>query len=144
MNPTVQQIVNNSFVDDNESGVFYQSNYQQQVMRSCNMELEPITDPKILQLLHSLLGLCTESGEVASVMKKHLIYKKDYDNKNALEEYGDLLWYIAIGLEFLGETFFTAMAGNITKLRKRYPDAFTYKDALERADKEETGETPNE
>jgi NTP pyrophosphatase (non-canonical NTP hydrolase) len=48
------------------------------------------------RMLHGLIGLCTESGELLDAMKKHLYYGKELDTVNMLEEIGDLCWYLAI------------------------------------------------
>lgn len=83
-------------------------------------------------ILHYVLGIVTEAGELADAVKKALIYGRDLDKVNLLEEVGDLQWYEARLLDFLGHTFADARARNIAKLRRRYPDGFTEQDATVR------------
>lgn len=84
------------------------------------------------RLFHAAMGMCTESGEFMDALKKHAIYGKPLDLTNLVEEAGDCLWYIALMLNSLGVTVEDAMARNISKLRARYPEAFTSERALER------------
>lgn len=85
-----------------------------------------------IRLLHATMGLCTESGELADQLKKHLFYGKELDRVNLIEEAGDLLWYLAILLDELDTTFGEVMSSNIAKLRSRYPEKFTPKQAAQR------------
>src|ERR1041385_375912 len=79
------------------------------------------------------MGICTESGELLDGLKRALFYSnKAYDPVNALEEYGDLLWYIALGLDADGWTLDDALRRNLEKLATRYPEAFDVKRALSR------------
>jgi NTP pyrophosphatase (non-canonical NTP hydrolase) len=87
---------------------------------------------RTIRLLHGALGLVTESGEFADVLKKHIFYGKPIDEVNLSEEVGDLFWYCAIIADALGEDFGDIMARNVAKLRARYPDKFTEYDALHR------------
>lgn len=57
------------------------------------------------RMLHGLIGLCTESGELLDAMKKHLYYGKELDTVNMLEEIGDLCWYLAIICDVMGIDF---------------------------------------
>lgn len=95
------------------------------------------------RLLHGLLGVCTEAGELQDQVKKHLVYGKDFDPTNILEECGDLLWYIALALDATGFTMEECMKRNIAKLRARYPEGFTEAAALTRdLEKERDALTP--
>jgi NTP pyrophosphatase (non-canonical NTP hydrolase) len=84
------------------------------------------------RLTHYLLGVGTEAGELQDALKKHLIYGKELDRANLIEEIGDLSWYVARTLELLGSSFEEAMNKNIAKLRARYGDKFTEYAALNR------------
>ena len=46
-------------------------------------------DPRIL---HSVIGLATESGELAQAVLKHLDHEEKLDLVNLQEEFGDLAW----------------------------------------------------
>lgn len=90
----------------------------------------------IVDGLHGAIGASEEAGEVLSHFKKHLAYGKAIDRAAVLEEIGDQLHYIGYVLKSIDATFEEAMAGNIEKLRKRYPEGFTEEAALARADKQ--------
>lgn len=92
-----------------------------------------VLDPSLLRLLHASLGLSTEVGELVDVVKKAVFYGKPVDKVNLKEECGDLLWYVALVMAYLGETDFTdTMRINIDKLRIRYPHLFTEDNAVSR------------
>ena len=75
-------------------------------------------------LIHSIMGCVTESSELLDVIKKKIFYNKEIDNVNLVEEFGDLLWYVALGLHVLGYTFEDVMDINIKKLMSRFPGKF--------------------
>jgi NTP pyrophosphatase (non-canonical NTP hydrolase) len=91
------------------------------------------------RLLHGLMGVCTEAGELQDPLKRELFYGKGLDEINVMEECGDLLWYIALSLDAAGFTMSDAMNKNISKLRRRYPQKFTAEAALDRDHKAERG-----
>lgn len=84
------------------------------------------------RLLHAAEGMCTESGEFIDMLKKHIYYGKKFDSVNAIEEIGDLLWYIAIACDELDVSIQQIMQINIDKLLARYPDKFSKEDAINR------------
>jgi NTP pyrophosphatase (non-canonical NTP hydrolase) len=88
-------------------------------------------------LLHGALGISGEAGELLDAVKKHVMYGKELDRANVLEELGDLAWYMAIALEAVGSNFSEIMALNQAKLEKRYPGGFTEALAQMRLDKKE-------
>lgn len=66
------------------------------------------------------LGLNEEAGEVAGKVKRLL--RGDYDSVpvNELEsELGDVLWYFALFLDFLGIDIKSVMHKNLNKLNER-------------------------
>jgi NTP pyrophosphatase (non-canonical NTP hydrolase) len=83
-----------------------------------------------MRILHAVMGLATESGELLDAMKKHIFYGKELDFVNLLEEHGDLFWYAAILADAVGFTFEESMERNIAKLKARYPNKFTEESAL--------------
>jgi len=85
-----------------------------------------------VRLLHSMIGLCTESGEIQDMMKKHIFYGKDIDKVNLKEELGDLMWYIAIACDEIDISLEEVMQTNVDKLRARYGEKFTEEAALNR------------
>lgn len=97
--------------------------------------MERVT-PLDLELAHTCLGLSGEVGELVDAIKKHIIYHRDLDILNVIEELGDIEFYLSdlrsklnIDREFI-------LQKNMDKLSKRYPNK-TYSDAAanERADK---------
>jgi len=89
-------------------------------------------EEKITKLVHAQLGIASELGELADAIKKYLYYGRDFDRVNVLEEFGDLLWYIAEGVEAMDSDMATVAGANIEKLKKRYPVAFSDKGAENR------------
>lgn len=88
-------------------------------------------------LLHAMLGLMDEVGELAKTMKAELAYGKELDINNLVEETGDVLWFTALMCNNLGVPMSYVAMNNLAKLRRRYPDAFSEADALARKDKED-------
>lgn len=86
----------------------------------------------ILDLLHGVMGISTEAGEIMDNLKKCLFYGKPIDRVNLIEELGDLMWYIAIMCDSIDIELETVMNHNIAKLRKRYPEKFSEDKALNR------------
>jgi NTP pyrophosphatase (non-canonical NTP hydrolase) len=88
--------------------------------------------------LHAILGLITESGELAERLL--LLEKMNWDNneevaeayRNLKEEYGDIFWYLYLGVADIGETPAEIREANMRKLRTRYPDKFSGPSALRR------------
>lgn len=90
------------------------------------------------QLLHGALGLSGEAGELLDAVKKHIMYGKELDRANVLEEAGDALWYLSLVLESVGSNFSEVMQLNHDKLEKRYPGGFTEALAQLRLDKKDS------
>lgn len=93
--------------------------YQALAMRTSNKSLS--TD---MNLLNGALGLAGESGEVADLVKKHMMQGHALDATHVAKELGDICWYIAETATAIGYDLETIMQMNIDKLRKRYPDGF--------------------
>jgi NTP pyrophosphatase (non-canonical NTP hydrolase) len=83
-------------------------------------------------LLHAQLGISTEAGEFADAIKKYLIYGKEIDKVNLVEELGDLAWYMGLAIQAIGSTWGAVFEANIKKLAARYPNKFSENDALKR------------
>lgn len=112
--------------------------YQHQAMRTAK------PGDVDFDLMHAAYGLSGEAGEFADCIKKHQIYGKDFDRDNAIEELGDILWFVALACNALGTTMDQVAQANIDKLRKRYPDKYTDQHAAARLDKQhdQAGPTP--
>lgn len=83
-------------------------------------------------IVHAIIGVCTEGGESLDVVKKAFFYGKPVDYVNLDEEMGDKLWYIAMYCRARGITIEQLMEQNIKKLRARFPDKFTMEQAITR------------
>jgi NTP pyrophosphatase (non-canonical NTP hydrolase) len=110
----------------------YQSNATVTDLMDYTPVLERLQNIHTVRLLHAAMGLCTEAGEFMDMLKKHILYGKPLDETNLKEELGDKLWYAALALDELKTTFDAVMETNIKKLRARYPNKFTEKDAMVR------------
>jgi len=95
-----------------------------------NAVTEEVTDfPINPRIFHSIVGIQTESTELLEALD---ITKKELDNINIAEEFGDLDWYKAIGVDELGISWDTVLETVIAKLKSRYPNKFTSEDAINR------------
>lgn len=103
--------------------------YQHQAMRTAK-PMEPADD-----LMHAALGLAGEAGEFADAIKKHLVYGRELDRENAIEELGDVLWFVALGCATFGVSMSDVAQRNIDKLRLRYPEKYDDVLAHRRLDK---------
>lgn len=93
--------------------------------------------PEKCNLLHAILGMMSELGELADCIKKHVIYEQTLDMENMKEEGGDLEFYFKqLRLEIRCSRI-EMMASNMAKLAKRYPNfKYTNAKAKERIDKQ--------
>lgn len=77
-------------------------------------------------ILHAVIGICTESGELAEALLQTMLgHAAELDDVNVKEESGDILWYMAIAFDRMGTDFPSEMDRVIRKLRTRFPDKFT-------------------
>lgn len=83
-------------------------------------------------ILHGVIGIATEAGELLDAVKKSAAYGRPLDLVNMDEEIGDLLWYIAIYCNVRNIPMTALMHMNIAKLSKRYAERFTPEEALNR------------
>lgn len=83
-------------------------------------------------VLHAILGVATESGELLEAALKTLANGDIFDMVNFQEEMGDIAWYRAIGLAAAGQTIEENNSQNINKLRARFPDKYDDERALNR------------
>jgi len=84
------------------------------------------------RLMHSAMGMVTESAEIMDQLKKVTMYGKQLDKVNLEEEIGDLAWYVALMVDELGLDFESILDKNIAKLKARYGEKFTETAALNR------------
>ena len=86
-------------------------------------------------LIHAALGLSGEAGEFADAVKRYVVYENPLRHENAVEELGDLLWYVALAAHALNVTLDDVADYNIAKLKLRFPQQYSDAFASGRADK---------
>ena len=94
--------------------------YQSLVGRTLVTRDDPTETVKL-----TLIGLTGELGEIAEPVKKHLYGGHPLDRVHLSEEVGDLVWYLANLCTALGLDLEQAMAANLTKLTRRYPEGYS-------------------
>jgi NTP pyrophosphatase (non-canonical NTP hydrolase) len=92
--------------------------YQKQAMTTLLKGPDTLTD-----VIHAVLGISGEAGEVSERIKK-LIRDKDgdlskLDIPDIQKEIGDVLWYLAVLSELLGISFDELAKSNLEKLASR-------------------------
>lgn len=103
--------------------------YQKLAMTTLN----PNLDQKDV-LINAVMGLCGESGEVIDIVKKHLAQGHELDKDHMAEELGDVAWYLAECATALDVDLETVLAGNIAKLKARYPEGFDQEKSIHRGE----------
>jgi len=93
---------------------------------------EALYNREFSRLLHASVGLNTEQAELQDAIKKYLIYGKSLDRVNAIEELGDIMWYVGCAIDALETTMEEVLQRNHDKLKARYGDRFTHYAALNR------------
>lgn len=92
--------------------------------------------PEKAHNIHMAIGICGEAGELLDAVKKEVMYNKQIDRENVVEELGDLEFYMEGLRQGLDITREETLEGNIKKLSKRYSSmSFSNKHAQERKDK---------
>ena len=85
----------------------------------------------INRLTTAAVGISAEGGEFMEIVKKMLFQGKPWTDDNRehlIIELGDVLWYVMQACKALEVSIDDVVAGNVEKLKKRYPggefDAF--------------------
>jgi hypothetical protein len=84
-----------------------------------------VLKPEELELLHAILGLISEGGELLTMFMDRITANKPIDRVNAKEEAGDILWFAQLLIKSLGATPEELQAMNIKKLFKRFGDKYS-------------------
>jgi NTP pyrophosphatase (non-canonical NTP hydrolase) len=81
------------------------------------------SEDEFKDLLHWVLGINGEAGEIAEKVKKIIRDKggkvSDEDKAEMAKEVGDVLWYLAVFADHLGLSFDEVAQKNLDKLRSR-------------------------
>jgi NTP pyrophosphatase (non-canonical NTP hydrolase) len=94
--------------------------------------------PEKAHLWHMATGIAGEAGELLDAVKKHVIYNKELDWHNVVEELGDMEFYMEGLRQRLNIIREYTLSENFNKLHKsRYPNGYSDNAAQERADKRE-------
>ena len=101
--------------------------YQKMAMKTLNPALTPQD-----VLMDSVLGLSGESGEVADLLKKHLMQGHPFNREKIAKELGDVAWYLAEAATALDMDLETILQMNLDKLKKRYPNGFDAERSIHR------------
>lgn len=112
--------------------------HKDMVSRLCKKGEEIIDEmtPQQAHLLHMAIGVAGEAGELLDAFKKYVIYNKELDFLNVVEELGDLEFYMEGIRQELSITRESVLATNHDKLGKRYKSyVYTDEQAVNRADK---------
>lgn len=80
-------------------------------------------------IIHGILGKFTEAAEMLEALLNAMKSGEPLDNVNLKEEVGDGLWYDALILRCIGETFEDTAGDNLRKLKVRFPEKFTAEQA---------------
>lgn len=92
--------------------------------------------PDKCDLWHAATGTAGEAGELLDAIKKHVVYNKELDRENVIEELGDMEFYMEALRQKLGITRHETLFHNHNKLmKKRYPNGYSDAAAIARADK---------
>ena len=78
----------------------------------------------IERLLTAAVGISAEGGEFMEIVKKMVFQGKPWNNDNRehlIIELGDVMWYVMQACMALDVSLDEVIAGNVEKLRKRYP-----------------------
>ncbi len=99
-------------------------------------EIQQELTPEDSHLIHMIMGISGEAGELLDAIKKSVIYRKDLDVDNVIEELGDIEFYLEGFRQGLNITREETLNHNIEKLGKRYKGhQYSNEQAKNRADK---------
>ena len=78
----------------------------------------------IERLLTAAVGISAEGGEFMEIVKKMVFQGKPWNDDNRehlIIELGDVMWYVMQACMALDVSIEDVVAGNVEKLKKRYP-----------------------
>ena len=94
---------------------------------------EPLDDAETM-VAWNALGLAGEAGEVAEIIKKGVFHNHGVDRAKLGKELGDVLWYVAALATEFGLSLSGIAQANIDKLKERYPDGYSDRASINRAE----------
>ena len=78
----------------------------------------------VQRLLTAAVGISAEGGEFMEIVKKMVFQGKPWNDDNRehlIIELGDVMWYVMQACAALDVSIEDVVAGNVEKLKKRYP-----------------------
>jgi len=88
--------------------------------------IDDMTATDGVMLLHSLVRLTTEVGELARVVERYVWYRHNFNRIEAVAEIGDILWSVSEACTALGVSLEEVAKGNNAKLKEKFPDKFDF------------------
>ena len=113
----------NKYKDFVEKVTSIQSNETGSLTEQLN-KLEHDSNVNMALLLTGSIGIASEGGEFAEIVKKCIFQGKPLDDEtifHAKRELGDIMWYWINSCRALGLDPNEVMAENVNKLKSRYP-----------------------
>lgn len=95
-----------------------------EALRDKLFELEKSTGVNLALLMTGAIGMASEGGEFAEIVKKCIFQGKPLDRDtvwHAKRELGDIMWYWINSCRALGLDPNEVVAENVNKLKSRYP-----------------------
>lgn len=117
---------------EQESFGMLKAGFPVEVERYITKALVLIDSEKLIRVLHSVVGMNTESGELIEALIKACETNGEIDVVNFKEEIGDVNWYEAVGADALGFEVDDANEAVIKKLKNRFPNKFDESHAINR------------
>ena len=69
--------------------------------------------------MRAVLGVGSEAGELASILRETLVCGNDPDPTRLMVEFGDVLYYTVLGLKAAGFTLEETMEWTLLKMKRR-------------------------
>ena len=94
------------------------------VLKYTMEELEKESGVNVALLMTGAIGIASEGGEFAEIVKKCIFQGKPMDDEtifHAKRELGDIMWYWINSCRALGLDPNEVVAENVNKLKSRYP-----------------------
>lgn len=121
-----------NLLDADKKRIFYGKNFSAHHEKKTH---ELLDDPAIIRLLHAIIGIATESGELFEALVAYTNGDMRHEDflVNLREESGDIEWYQSLLHDVIGTDSVTVRSHNLEKLLvKRYGTSFSEKAAIER------------
>ena len=118
-------------LDEYKKFIFYGKDMTKKIVDTTPKNL----DSGLERLLHSILGIITEVGELGDSLLNSILDKGNriiIDRVNMAEELGDIYWYLVILQDELSIAEDDIKRLNIKKLRKRYSNGFSKQESINR------------